>query len=79
MTVQRWRLFKELCRIHGLQRPEVKLLKRLVKMLQFENPTVIFVQPECFDIQQPNPLFSGETCRKIQKIRDRLFARRIEQ
>ena len=79
LTVQRWRLFKELCNIHGLQRPEVKLLKRLLKTLQLENPTVIFVQPECFDIQQTNPLFSGETCREIQKIRDRLFARRIEQ
>ena len=78
LAFQRWKLFKELCNIHGLQRPEVKLLKRLVKTLHLENPTVVFVQPECFDIQQPNPLFCGETCRTIQTIRDRLFARRIE-
>lgn len=78
LDYQRWRLFKELCEIHGLGKPEITQLRRLIKVLDIKNPASLFVQPDCFEIQRPTQFFSVETWRMLQQIRDRLFARRLE-
>lgn len=78
LDYQRWRLFKELCEIHGLGKTEVTQLRRLIKVLEIKNPAALFVQPDCFEIQRPTQFFTVETWRMLQQIRDRLFARRLE-
>ena len=78
LDYQRWRLFKELCEIHGLGKAEIAQLRRLIKVLEIKNPAALFVQPDCFEIQRPTQFFSVETWRMLQQIRDRLFARRLE-
>lgn len=44
-----WKLFRELCMIHGLDHPSQRLLVALASVRQFEQPTQVFLAPEAFD------------------------------
>lgn len=45
-----WKLFRELCQIHGLDHPSQRLLASLAAVRQYEQPTQIFLSPEAFDM-----------------------------
>ena len=44
-----WRLFKELCQAHGLDRSHRQALKRLARQQQLEHPARLFLEPERFE------------------------------
>jgi hypothetical protein len=44
-----WKLFRELCIIHGLDHQSQRLLAALAAVRQFEQPTQVFLTPEAFD------------------------------
>lgn len=45
-----WKLFRELCQIHDLDRPSQRLLASLARVRRYEQPSQVFVAPESFDV-----------------------------
>lgn len=43
------KLFRELCQIHGLDRPSQRLLASLARVRGHEQPSQVFLSPESFD------------------------------
>jgi hypothetical protein len=50
-----WKLFRELCIIHGLDHPSQRLLAALAAVRRFEQPTQVFLTPEAFDASDLPP------------------------
>lgn len=50
-----WKLFRELCQIHGLDLPSQRLLAALASVRRFEQPTQVFLAPEAFDVSDLPP------------------------
>lgn len=50
-----WKLFRELCIIHGLDHPSQRLLASLAAVRRFEQPTQVFLSPEAFDASDLPP------------------------
>jgi hypothetical protein len=50
-----WKLFRELCMIHGLDHPSQRLLASLAAVRRFEQPTQVFLSPEAFDASDLPP------------------------
>ncbi len=66
------KLFRELCKVHGLDYPSKRLLRRIASAAGFEEPAAVFLSPEWFDPERlPKRLASEE--RRLQELRDRLF------
>ena len=66
------RLFRELCKLHGLDWPSRKLLLRVAVVQQVETPAQLFLQPEKFNTQPAAPALEPFT-HQIEKLRARLF------
>ncbi len=66
------KLFRELCRLHGLDHGNRALLTRLAKQQQLDHPGRLFVESERFDLNKLGPL-SAEADR-VSTLRLRLFA-----
>ena len=45
-----WKLFRELCQAHELDRPSQRLLASLARVRRYEQPSQLFVSPESFDV-----------------------------
>jgi len=56
-----WKLFRELCSIHGLDHPSQRLLAALAAVRQFEQPTQVFLTPEAFDASDLPPEWQYRT------------------
>ncbi len=65
------RLFRDLCRLHGLDRASRGLLRRLARQQQLDHPARLFVEPERFDPCNLGPL--ANQARRYQAIHQRLF------
>lgn len=65
------RLFRDLCRLHGLDRSTRRLLKRLARQQQLDHPSRLFVEPERFDAHNLGSLAGDQ--RRLHAIRQRLF------
>jgi hypothetical protein len=44
-----WKLFRELCQAHGLDRASQRLLAQVARARQFEQPAQIFLSPGAFE------------------------------
>ena len=44
-----WKLFRELCQVHGLSSSDGRLLQKLVEAQKLEQPAEIFVTPQAFE------------------------------
>ncbi len=67
-----WKLFRELCQHHGLDRFERRLLKKLVSARQLQQPAELFVTPSVFD---PAGLPSDLNEDKVRNMKARLYYR----
>jgi hypothetical protein len=44
-----WKLFRELCQVHGLDGASQRLLAQLARVRQFEQPAQVFLSPGAFE------------------------------
>ena len=65
------RLFRDLCRLHGLDRTSRRLLCRLAHYQKLDHPGRLFVEPERFEPENLGPLASH--LQRYREIRERLF------
>ena len=65
-----WKLFRELCQHHGLDRADRRLLHKLVATRQLQQPAELFVTPSAFD---PANLPADLNGQKLRNLRARLF------
>lgn len=77
-SYKRLHLFRRLCQTHGLSRNDRARLMRLAKLHQIENSADVFVRPELFDGPSSQDSDNARDWLALMKLRDRLFARRIE-
>ena len=81
-TVQRWRsqrrrhspqaLFAELCRAHGLDRSDRRVLRRVARRLQLPQPSLLFLDAQLLDGGGANAE-TGARQEDLTRIRQRLF------
>lgn len=67
-----WKLFRELCRVHGLDRQSQRLLAKLAQARRFAQPAEVFVRPQAF---MPESLPPGLKPRAahFERLRQLLF------
>jgi hypothetical protein len=66
------RLFRELCRAHGVNRCERRMLKRLAAARGVAPPTLLFVRPDCFTTSDlPSDL--GQQAAEVTRLEKTLF------
>jgi len=65
-----WKLFRELCQHHGLNRADRRLLQKLVTARQLQQPAKLFVSPSAFN---PIDLPADLNEQKLRNLRARLF------
>jgi hypothetical protein len=53
-------LFRALCRAHGLDGSQRRLLQRLARSRQLPQPAALFVEPECFSASTLSPELQGQ-------------------
>jgi hypothetical protein len=68
----RARLFRELCRAHGLRFSSRRLLKRLAAAHRLTTPAMLFVEPKYFDTSDL-PANLQPAARELQHLRNQLF------
>ncbi|MFV2066825.1 MAG: hypothetical protein ACC645_07560 [Pirellulales bacterium] len=68
-----WALFRSLCRAHQLQRPEVRLLRRVARAQQLDQPARLFLEPEWIRIPRDNPRFRHDIT-MLEQLGQQLFA-----
>lgn len=66
------RLFRELCRAHGLDRANRKLLWQLASLAGFAQPAEVFLTPAVFEANQLPEQLRGEQ-ERVMELRGRLF------
>src|SRR5262249_46353347 len=66
-------LFVSLCRAHGLDRSQQRLLYDLAQARQLPHPSIVFLQPELFDSAKLGPYFEPHRA-ALQILRQQLFA-----
>jgi len=54
-------LFRALCRAHGLDRSQRRLLLRLARLRQMPQPAALFLQPESFATSTLSPELQGQS------------------
>jgi hypothetical protein len=69
-------LLRELCRAHGLDRRDRRLLKSLARRQQLEHPSLLFLEPDRFEAGAASA--SAEERAKFERLRDRLFGMRLD-
>jgi hypothetical protein len=67
-----WKLFRELCLVHHLDRPSQRLLAQVAKARQYEQPAQVFLSPAAFE---PAGLPPGlrDRAEHLLKLRSQLF------
>jgi hypothetical protein len=65
-----WKLFRELCQHHGLNRADRRLLQKLVVARHLQQPAELFVTPSAFDLVDL-PMNLNE--QRLGNLRARLF------
>ncbi|NOY30361.1 MAG: hypothetical protein GXP28_09350 [Planctomycetes bacterium] len=66
------RLFRELCRAHGLDRASQKLLWQLASLTKLPQPAEVFLTPAVFEANQlPEQLCAEQE--RVRELRERLF------
>jgi len=65
------RLFRDLCRLHGLDGTSRRLLRRLARYQKLDHAGRLFVEPERFDPGNLGPLAREQ--HRYEQIRERLF------
>ena len=66
------KLFRELCRAHGLDHSSRRLLRQISETFGFTQPAEVFVTPAAFEPEQlPQELQTKQA--KIRELRERLF------
>ncbi len=66
------RLFRELCRVHGLSRQESKVLWQLAQYLRLEHPATLFLLRELWEEERLGPEWAPWQP-MLQQLRLRLF------
>jgi len=66
------KLFQELCRLHGLQRPETALLRAVADETQLENPSLLFIDPGLLDAAILDTRW-GEESAELARYRELFF------
>jgi hypothetical protein len=67
-----WKLFRELCLVHGLDQPSQRLLARLARARQFAQPAEVFVRPQAF-VSESLPEELKSRAAHLERLRQRLF------
>jgi hypothetical protein len=67
-----WKLFRELCQVHGLDGPSQRLLAQLAQARQFEQPAQVFVSPGAFEPTGLPPALR-ERADQLLRLRGLLF------
>jgi hypothetical protein len=70
------RLFRDLCRAHGLDRRNQRLLAEIAAGQSLEQPAHLFLDPGRFDKSQLSERLHARL-NEVQQIRDRLFAQQV--
>ncbi len=66
------KLFRELCRAHGLDRGSQRLLRQLATSLGLTQPAEVFLTPSALEVKQlPKQLHAEEA--RIRELREQLF------
>jgi hypothetical protein len=65
-------LFRELCRKHRLDRVERRLLKRLAAAWELTSPSLLFVEPDYFEVDDLPDVWQDKT-HLVARLRARLF------
>ena len=68
-----WALFRSLCRAHQLQRQEVRLLRRVARAQQLDQPARLFLEPEWIHTLRDNPRFRHDLT-TLEQLGRQLFA-----
>ncbi|HTN75123.1 MAG TPA: hypothetical protein VL096_07750 [Pirellulaceae bacterium] len=71
------RLFRELCKAHGLEHKKRRVLKRLAVAHQLASPAQLFVEPERFDVGHLNADWQAQRS-ELEALRDLIFGCRME-
>ena len=66
------KLFRELCRVHGLDYRSARLLRRVAAAAGLHEPAAVFLSPELFDPQRLPRQFEREA-QQLRRLRERLF------
>ena len=66
------RLFQQLCRLHELDWPSRRLLRRLAQARQLKNPARVFLEPTWFEAAEI-PAALRPFAPQLAEIRQRLF------
>lgn len=67
------KLFRELCRLHGLDAIEQRLLKKVAAQHHLAQPAMLFVQADLFDSAVLASALAPQS-QRLLALRDRLFA-----
>ena len=67
------RLFRDLCRLHGLDWPNRRLLRQIAKANRLDQPAHVFLQPALFDTAQLKPPLKP-FAKQIRALGKKLFA-----
>ena len=67
------RMFRELCRAHGLGWEDRQLLRQLARWHRLPSASLLFLDAQRFDTQTLGPMLDGHA-ERLQAIRARLFA-----
>jgi hypothetical protein len=65
-------LFGDLCRLHGIRRPQRRLLNLVVQHCRLPMPGRLFIEPNWLDATIMGNVFQGRT-RELLEIRQQLF------
>ena len=68
-----WRLFKELCAVHGLSSRERQLITRMAQKFRLDQPAALFVEVAWWDAERLGPSWTRQLS-ELDKLRKRLFA-----
>jgi hypothetical protein len=67
-----WKLFRELCLVHNLDRPSQRLLAQVAKARQYEQPAQVFLSPAAFEPAGLPPALR-DRAEHLLKLRSQLF------
>jgi hypothetical protein len=67
-----WKLFRELCTVHELDRPSQWLLTQIIRARQFEQPAQVFLNPAAFEPTGLPPSLRDKA-EQLTRLRNQLF------
>jgi hypothetical protein len=67
-----WKLFRELCQVHGLDRPSQRLLAQLARARRLPQPAQVFVTPQAFSLEGL-PAELQQRASQLRQLQQQLF------